>query len=69
MNMEGWRNFCVGLLFCVYDEPSAGSCPKGLALRRSTKAGIWRMYIIDTIVEMVYKVYESSRRQPTRFHF
>ena len=44
----------MGRAFCVYDEPSAGSCPKGLASRRSTKAGIWRMYIIETIVKMVY---------------
>ena len=28
--------------------------------RARTKAGIWRMYIIETIVEMVYKVYESG---------
>ena len=36
--------------------------------RARTKAGIWRMYIIETIVEMMYKVYESSRSQPTRLY-
>lgn len=27
---------------------------------------IWRMYIIELLSEMVYKIYKSSRRQPTR---
>ena len=26
----------------------------------------WRMYIIELLSEMVYKVYKSSRNQPTR---
>ena len=32
-----------------------------------TRICIWRMYIIELLSEMVYKVYESSRSQPTRF--
>ena len=27
---------------------------------------IWLMYIIELLSEMVYKIYKSSRRQPTR---
>ena len=32
-----------------------------------TRICIWRMYIIELLSEIVYKVYESSRSQPTRF--
>ena len=31
-----------------------------------TRICIWRMYIIELLSEMVYKVYKSSRSQPTR---
>ena len=31
-----------------------------------TRICIWRMYIIELLSEMVYKIYKSSRRQPTR---
>ena len=31
-----------------------------------TRICIWRMYIIELLSEMVYKVYKSSRSQPAR---
>ena len=31
-----------------------------------TRICTWRMYIIELLSEIVYKVYESSRSQPTR---
>ena len=31
-----------------------------------TRIFIWRMYIIELLSEMMYKVYESSRSHPTR---
>ena len=43
------------LFFCVYDEPSADCA--------CTRICIWRMYIIELLSEMVYKVYKSSRSQ------
>ena len=33
-----------------------------------TRICIWRMYIIELLSEIVYKVYESSRSQPTRLY-
>ena len=33
-----------------------------------TRICIWRMYIIELLSEMVYKVYKSSRSQPTRLY-
>ena len=33
-----------------------------------TRICIWRMYIIELLSEMVYKVYKSSRSRPTRLY-
>ena len=33
-----------------------------------TRICIWRMYIIELLSEMVYKVYKSSRSYPTRLY-
>ena len=34
-----------------------------------TRICTWRMYIIELLSEIVYKVYESSRSQPTRLSY
>ena len=33
-----------------------------------TRICIWRMYIIELLSEMVYKVYKSSRSYPTQLY-
>ena len=33
-----------------------------------TRICIWRMYIIELLSEMVYKVYKSNRSYPTRLY-
>lgn len=45
----------------VYTMNQVAACAR-------TWAAIWRMNIIETIVEMVYEVYKSSRSQPTRLN-
>ena len=47
--------YCAEVLFCVYDEPGTDCA--------CTRIGIWQMYIIELLSEMVYKVYETGGRQ------
>ena len=53
-----WESFsCIH--FFVYTMSQVQICA-------CTRICIWRMYIIELSSEMVYKVYQSSRRQLTR---
>ncbi len=57
---NGWLGRAIR--FFVYTMSQVQICA-------CTRICTWRMYIIELLSEIVYKVYESSRSQPTRLSY